>query len=332
MTPLVDEQPTKAAVFTMAREILEASGIDSSHARFEQITGGVSSSTHAAHLPQGGVVIKQALEQLNVAEEWKANPTRVVAEAEGLTWFNALTPEYVPRPIAVVEPLFGLVLPMAPQPSPDMRTVLLDNPESFDPEWPVLLGEILALWHGADYRPALGTALDDTSRLIDLRINPFYLDIALKWPQHATRIRQLTEELLGVKSAVVHGDFTPKNVLCLPGGDIWIVDTEVCHIGNPVLDSASMFTHLILKGFHYRHDPDIAQVLRLARKQFLSALPPQSTPESLASHVGVFLAVRVVGRATVPYLSEATQLDVVSMAEALLSGANPEEECQKWLA
>lgn len=316
---------------THAREILQASGIDATEAVFERITGGVSSSTYAAHLPERGVIIKQALAQLDVAQEWTADPNRVVAEGEGLAWFNAITPNHVPAPIAVVEHLHGLVLPMAPQPSPDMRTVIIENPQDFNPRWASLLGKILAQWHAADYRPALGSALDDTSRLLDLRVNPFYLDMAQRWPEHASAIEALAKELLSVKTTVVHGDFTPKNVLCLPGGDLWVVDTEVSHIGNPVLDTASMLAHLVIKALHYRADSVTAHALTRARADFLGELSPSSTPAGLDAHVGVFLAVRVAGRATVPYLDESTRHIVASMARVLVEGAHLDQECEKWL-
>jgi hypothetical protein len=318
-------------VFTSAHEILDASGIASGNATFRRITGGVSSSTVAVDLPDGGLIIKQALAQLDVAEEWTANPDRVIAEAEGLTWFNRLTPDHVPPPISVVEHLHGLILPMAPQPSPDLRTVLLQTPERWDARWATLLGTILSTWHRADYTPALGTALDDTSRLVDLRINPFYLDIARHWPEHSARIDELVDELLTIKTTVVHGDFTPKNVLCLPGGNLWVVDTEVCHIGNPVLDTASMMAHLILKGFRYRAERDTAAYLQVARHDFLDSLEPQSRPASLAAHIGLFLAVRVAGRARVSYLEESSTQDIAVMAHALLEGATLESECDKWL-
>lgn len=314
-----------------AQEILDASGIDSSEAVFNRITGGVSSNTYAASLPGRGVVIKQARAQLDVAQEWTANPNRVLAEAEGLSWFHELTPDHVPSPIAVVEHLHGLVLPMAPQPSPDLRTVIVENPGDFDPRWPSLLGEILSVWHAADYRPALGSALDDTSRLLDLRIDPFYLDMAHRWPEHAGAIEALAEELLSVRTAVVHGDFTPKNVLCLPGGDLWVVDTEVCHIGNPVIDTASMLAQLVIKALHYRTDSPTAHALTRARGAFLGALAPLSTPSSLNAHIGVFLAVRVAGRSRVPYLDEPTRQIVATVAHALLDGAQLEEACQEWL-
>ncbi len=330
--PLVDVQPTEAdLVFTSAHEILDASGITRNDATFRRITGGVSSTTFAVDLPDGGLIIKQALAQLDVAEEWAASPDRVVAEAEGLTWFNRLTPHHVPQPISVVKHLYGLVLPMAPQPSPDLRTVLLETPDACDAAWPSLLGTILSTWHSADYQPALGSALEDTSRLVDLRINPFYLDIARRWSEHSSRIDELVHELLSVKTTVVHGDFTPKNVLCLPDGNLWVVDTEVAHIGNPVLDTASMVAHLILKGFRYRTDKDTAAYLHRARHGFLDSLAPTSRPASLAAHIGLFLAVRVAGRAQVSYLDESSSQEIADMARALLEGAKLEDECEKWL-
>lgn len=330
--PLVDEQPTEVdVVFQSAHDILDASGISRDDATFRRITGGVSSTTFAVDLPDGGLIIKQALAQLDVAEEWTASPDRVVAEAEGLTWFNRLTPHHVPQPISVVEHLYGLVLPMAPQPSPDLRTVLLETPDQCDARWPSLLGSILNTWHLADYQPALDSALDDTSRLVDLRINPFYLDIAGRWPEHSARIDELVHELLSVKTTVVHGDFTPKNVLCLPDGNLWVVDTEVAHIGNPVLDTASMVAHLILKSFLYRNDDDTSTYLHLARDRFLDALAPTSRPASLGAHIGLFLAVRVAGRAKVSYLDESSTRDIAVMAHGLLEGANLENECEEWL-
>lgn len=316
---------------TSSREILEAAGIDSSGAVLSRVAGGVSSSTYSAQLSGRAVIVKQALAQLDVAQEWKADPNRVVAEAEGLAWFNRISPDHVPAPIAVVERLHGLVLPMAPQPSPDLRSVLLEKPQDFNPQWPRLLGAMLALWHSTDYRSAQGGALDDTSRLMDLRVKPFYLDMARRWPEHAGVIEALAGELLSVRTTVVHGDFTPKNILCLPEGNLWVVDTEVCHIGNPVIDSASMLAHLVLKALHYRADSAMAHALNGARAEFVGELSGASIPPSLDGHIGLFLAVRVAGLAPAPYLDKSTVQIVTGLAHALLNGANLEEEYKQCL-
>jgi fructosamine-3-kinase len=314
-----------------AREILRAAGLDDPTALIKPVTGGVSSSTHAAYLSSGGVIVKQALAQLDVAQEWTADPARVVAEADGLEWFHSLTPHYVPRPIAVVPHMYGLILPMATEPCPDMRSVLLESPQDFNPSWARVLGQVLAVWHAADPSDAGGTSLDDLSRVSDLRVIPFYQDMARRWPEDAQKIEALADELLSLRTTVVHGDFTPKNVLCLPGGELWIIDTEVCHIGNPVLDTASMLAHLVLKSFHYRGKPELVITLAQARADFLAELPAPSVPPSLAAHIGVFLGVRVAGKAPVSYLGDDTRKDVEKMAHALLAGMTLEEACEKWL-
>jgi aminoglycoside phosphotransferase (APT) family kinase protein len=317
-------------MFTEIEQTLLLAGLDSTDAEISPLTGGVSSETFSARLGSESFVVKQALAQLNVAEEWRADRGRVVAEGQALEWFHSLTPEYVPRPIAVVEQFYALVLPMATPPSPDLRRVLLDSPHDFKAEWANTLGKILRTWHLADPSPATGTALDDVLRLTDLRITPFYRDMAHRWPEHRATIETLIDELLSVKTAVVHGDFTPKNILCKPDGTLWIIDTEVSHIGNPVIDTASMLAHLILKSVLYSSELDVASALVSARATFLSGLPAPSVPPSLGAHVGLFMGVRLAGRAQVPYMSPGSHQIAEEVARALLEGARLEEVGAQW--
>lgn len=305
--------------------ILSSAGLDPDGARIEPMVGGISSETFSVQLSSGAYVVKRSLAKLNVVEDWHADPRRVVAEGHALEWFHSLTPALVPKPLAIVEDYWALVLPMAPAPSPDLRRVLLDFPENFNPEHARVLGETLALWHSADPSPMQGSDLDDVVRLTDLRIDPFYRGMAERWPEHSTTIKALVDELTNEKLAVVHGDFTPKNVLCLPGGSLWVIDTEVAHIGNPVLDTAPMMAHLILKTMVHSHQDEIRTRIQQAQSDFLGQLPEVSRPPSLGAHTGLFMAVRVAGRAQVPYLSEEQKQTAENVARALLNGAPLEE-------
>jgi hypothetical protein len=306
-------------------QILVAAGLDPKGASVTTLEGGISSETLAVQLPTGSYVVKRALSQLRVEEEWRADPERIFAEGEALEWFNDLTPEYAPRPLAAVEKSWALLLPMAPSPSPDLRRIILDSPLLFQEEAARTLGKILFEWHAADPGKALGSRLDDITRLTDLRVDPFYRDMAGRWASHQKVIYALAEELLEVRTAVVHGDFTPKNVLILPDGGLWVIDSEVSHIGNPVIDTAAMVAHLLLKQVLYRKDAHIHATLRRAQKAFLSELGPESCPSSLGGHVGLFMAVRVAGRAQVPYLSEELRSAASQIARDLLEGASLEE-------
>jgi hypothetical protein len=304
------------------RAILDEVGIDSSAARITPLTGGVSCETARVELPDRTLVVKQALGKLKVQEDWHSSPDRITAEASGLVWFHHLTPDNVPLPLGVAPTTFGLVLPHAPTPCPDLRNILLDDPAAAPEGIGSALGQIALTWHQASPESARGGLLDDQVRVTELRIDPFYRDMATRWPDHRATIDVLVAELLDNRPAVIHGDFTPKNVLCVSDGGLWVIDTEIAHIGNPVLDSASMLTHLILKSLHWA-DTDHADIPATIRDEFLATISrhPASAPATLGQHIGVIMAVRVAGRARVPYLSAHAHDAATALAHTLLDGA-----------
>ena len=124
---------------------------------------------------------------------------------------------------------------------------------------------------------------------------------------------------LTIQTVMTHGDFTPKNVLCLPAG-LWVIDAEITHIGNPILDIASMTTHLLLKSIVHRKDPTKSEVMRAIRRAFDT--PVFDGMPTLSVHVGVFLAVRCAGVSPARYLTEEDRDIVESMARSLLAGAS----------
>jgi hypothetical protein len=304
-------------------DILADVGQDATGATITPLPGGVSCETAVVTLPSHTVVVKRALGKLKVDTEWTSAPERITAEAAGLEWFHALTPDSVPAPIGVSPNHFGLVLPHAPSPCPDLRALLLEDPTSAPEGVGTMLATIATTWHAASPEGARGGELDDRVRVTELRLDPFYRDMAKRWPEYATVIRDLVDELETADVCVVHGDFTPKNVLCLPGGGVWVIDTEVAHIGHPVLDTASMLAHLTIKTLHHR---TLAtwDVVNSIRQDFLTTIAQHSpsVPSSLSRHLGLLMGVRVAGVARVPYLTPDTQRAIEHAARALLDGAH----------
>ena len=47
----------------------------------------------------------------------------------------------------------------------------------------------------------------------------------------------------------MHGDYSPKNML-VRGENIFLIDFEVVHWGDPAFDAAFLMNHLFLKAFH----------------------------------------------------------------------------------
>jgi len=59
-------------------------------------------------------------------------------------------------------------------------------------------------------------------------------------------VQDAIDYLLIHKTVLVHGDYSPKNILVSDNG-IFILDFEVAHWGNPVFDLAFLTNHLLLK-------------------------------------------------------------------------------------
>lgn len=299
-------------------EILRRAGFDVEGASAQALTGGISCTTDRVHLRDRDVVVKQALSRLHVEADWQSDPHRAVAEGVALEWLHRCTPDAVPAPLAILDEPPAVVIPMAPEPCPDWRVRLLQDPSSRDIEVARSLRSIVHTWHNADVSDARGTVLDDLDRVTELRITPFYLGMAERWPECAEPITMAAHELM-IQTVMTHGDFTPKNVLCLPEG-LWVIDAEITHIGNPILDIASMTTHLLLKSIVHRQDPAKADVMRAVRQAF--GTPAFDGMPTLSVHVGVFLGVRCAGISPARYLTDEDRKVVESMSRSLLAGAS----------
>jgi hypothetical protein len=62
----------------------------------------------------------------------------------------------------------------------------------------------------------------------------------------------IVSELLTTSACLVHGDFSPKNLLFPPTGNVLLVDHEVAHWGHPAFDVAFVTSHLCLKAIRFR--------------------------------------------------------------------------------
>ena len=80
-----------------------------------------------------------------------------------------------------------------------------------------------------------------------LRLEPYLEATARAHPDLASRLNALVETTRTTKRVLVHGDFSPKNLLIGPAGPV-ILDAECAWYGDPAFDLAFVLNHLLLKG------------------------------------------------------------------------------------
>ena len=158
------------------------------------------------------IVVKQALGRLRVADEWLAPTSRAVTEADALRLGAELTPGAVPRVLDSDPDNSVLVIERAPQDWRDWKQALLEG--DADTDVAAWLGFVCATWHSGtlDDR-AVEAAFAHREAFESLRIDPYYRTVAVRHPELRPAITAAIGRLEAGRCCLVHGDFSPKNVL-----------------------------------------------------------------------------------------------------------------------
>lgn len=289
---------------TVVDHLRERGVIDGGPATARALSGGVSNVVLAVDTDHRRLVVKQSLDRLRVADDWFAPRQRILNEATALGVAATLTPDAVPAVLDVDPARFTLTVERAPEGWTDWRCAIFDG--QVEPALGGRLGTILGTWHaatvgGAGLPEPLAT---DTETFRSLRVQPYHETLAARHPEVRAAVDRVVERMLDSRLVLVHGDFSPKNVLA-GGGGTWVIDFEVAHLGDPTFDLAFLLTHLLMKAVHR---PGLADRLDAAGAAFLdryrASVPAVLAPDLpyLSAHIGCLLLARVAGKSPADYL------------------------------
>ena len=286
-------------------------------AEVEVLTGGVSNVVLAITTKDKKMVLKQALAELMVAQKWEADQRRAIVEANAIALFHKLSPNQVPNLVFLDPERFILILDRVPVGSTVWKSDLLSG--VINPDVAHVLGTTLAQWHnfGEKDKAARMQFMED-SLFEQLRIDPFYRFVAAKNELLNPVITRLINELEGDKTTIVHGDFSPKNIMVGMDDQVYILDFEVTHVGNPVFDLAFLLAHLLCKRFR-TDEPLEEKLLSAAAERFISAYQQiRPIASSLSLHTALIALARVEGKSPVNYLDTSKQNALVSYTKDIL--------------
>jgi len=166
-----------------------------------------------------------------------------------------------------------------------------------------LLGTIqrLALEH-----PDTRALFADRSFFETLRLEPYYSYSAAQVPQAADFINRLIEATRARSLTLVHGDYSPKNVLIYDSRLI-LLDYEVIHWGDPAFDLGFSLTHLLSKAHALAaHREDFAEAARAYWSSYWEQVHDLGFAADVEGyavrHTLACLLARVAGRSPLEYL------------------------------
>jgi 5-methylthioribose kinase len=300
--------------------VADADAVDAS-----ELGGGVSNVVVDARADGERFVCKQPLPNLAVEDDWPADVVRVHNEAAAARAFADALPENGTVSVPAVhhedETNHVVVFEGAPDSATMWKDELLDG--DVDADVAGAVGRALGTVHaGVAGDAAVRERFGDETPFLQLRIDPYHRTVAERHPDLTDAIEHEIERTLGVKRTLVHGDYSPKNVLVDRAGadtTVWLLDFEVAHWGDPAFDVAFMCNHLCLKSLYNadRQEEYLGAAARFWREY--EAAVEWDVEASIVRELGVLMLARVDGKSPVEYVRrEALKDDVRAVARAAI--------------
>lgn len=293
--------------------------------RAREMHGGVSNLAFWVEHGGGACVVKQARARLAVRMEWLADVRRIEREAEAMGWlYERLGPPRIPRMLFLERECHAMGMEAIAEPAENYKDLLLQG--QVDPALAEQFGALLAEMHNATADEASRRRFGDTTFFDQLRLSPYYDTVAQRHPAVAGRIAALRAQCTGEGYCLVHGDYSPKNVLVREGGLV-LLDYEVAHWGNPSFDLGFALTHYLCKAIHL---PAHADALLDAARRFWSVYRagvtlPEASRAQAGHHLAAIMLARVDGKSPLEYLVDEEQRNrvrAVALAALEADGTN----------
>jgi aminoglycoside phosphotransferase (APT) family kinase protein len=328
-----------------ATEYLHNTGRVAADERLEVtfLAGGVSNVVLLVERPARPgerFVLKQARGQLRVAEPWFCSVERIWREVAYLrACEELLDPPPSEGELTASTPAvlwedranYAFAMQTAPVEQTTWKSRLLAG--DYDLRLARLAGNLLGQLHARTWlEPAIAAEFADLQFFEDLRVDPYYRHLVRTRPELAPAILELISSLHDNRRCLVHGDFSPKNLLAHAGG-LMLIDCEVGHFGDPAFDLGFVLTHLVLKETLRDSSVLAGDALQAPLpREFLGAYwdvlrPVIATEETgylqsrMRTNLGGCLLARLAGKSPVEYRDRLPVKRVWNLGQRLLAHA-----------
>ena len=264
---------------------------------------GVASDIQVVDEPDGLYVLKRALPRLRVAAEWLSDPARSLVEASALkAMAGIIGQDAVPRVLWVDPDRHEFAMELVPPRLRNWKQDLMSG--RIDPATASRAGQLLGQLHaGSARRPDLREQFGDTRFFDELRIRPYFTRVAERNPDLAADIEAVVAGMADRRKALVHGDFSPKNILA-NGAEVVLLDCEVAHWGDPRFDLAFCLTHLFLKSLRRAAPVAALAATGMALLRAYRENGPAVVDTALVQIIGCLMLARLEGDSPVDYLQD----------------------------
>lgn len=288
----LEAEPLDAAglpLYLVKRGVV-AQGVD---VRVRPLGGGISNTVLLAEWEGGGVVVKQPLAELAVDDVWEFDRDRVFVERDCMALLSERLPGTAPGVVFTDAERF--IFGMTVAPAGGVMWKEEHDAGVVDPSRTEFAARLLARMHAATAGDARAAARFAAQwPLVQGRVDPYHRTAAEKHPDLADRIEEEVSRLLATRRCLVHGDFSPKNLIAYRD-HMLMLDFEVAHWGDPAFDVAFVLALILLDGMRHGSDAYFAEARR-----FWDVYDGPAVEEDVVAELGCIVLARIDGKSRLP--------------------------------
>lgn len=212
--------------------------------RLTRLPSSPSTAVYRAELAWGVACVKRALPVPGARLDGAAALARSAYETRWLRLAREVVPGSAPEVIAE-HPAAGVFVMefLDPQRYPAWSRVL--EGDRIEPWIAAEIGHLLGRLHAASANPTTAQRFPSTATFRALCIEPRLREASAAHPDCADALASLYESVERHRVALVHGAFSPDNVLVGPRGPV-VMDADCATCGDPAFDFAHMLAELAL--------------------------------------------------------------------------------------
>ncbi len=313
-------------------KLIEEKLLKNQNIEAEELTGGVSSDIYLVTDGENSYVIKEALPKLKVEDDWYADTSRNEVEQEFTRYVQEFLPDAVPEIVYSDREHGYFVMEYLDSSFANWKEQLLQ--EKFEPDTAEKAAQILAEIHLHSRQSEKVEKIFNTSpNFKSLRIEPYLITTGNRHPELRELFHKEAGRLEKHREALVHGDFSPKNIM-VKSGRIILLDHEVAWFGDPAFDVAFLLNHLYLKMLlHLERVAQLPDLTRIVWNTYFGKVDEEQEMEFRIGRLLLMLMLaRVDGKSPVEYLGDDEKEIVRSFVYDLLPNDvyNQQEINSKW--
>lgn len=274
---------------------------------FKRLEGGVSSDVFKVKTKKKLYCIKRSLPKLRVKKEWLADTKRIKFEYLWLKHCKKIIPNSIPNVYKFSSKNHYLILEYLNENKyKNLKEEFLRK--KIDYKIIIKISKDLFKIHKNSTSKNIKKKFSDNSKnFYDLRLDAYFNEVARVHPKLNVKIKKITNNYKINSSTLIHGDFSPKNMLVY-NKTIKYIDAETCNYGDPAFDLVYFANHLLIKSIHIpQKKHHFINSYKIFFDTYLGSLELSKRNiffERCVEMIPIMLLARVDGKSPVEYITK----------------------------